>query len=54
MDELDAIILMDEKCFSGDSERDHIYADNILCEFLESLGYNALVNKFVSVEKWYT
>jgi hypothetical protein len=34
-------------------EEDHIRADEILCEVMEKLGYNELVQAFTKVEKWY-
>lgn len=34
-------------------EEDHIRADEILCEVLEKLGYNELVQAFNKVKKWY-
>jgi len=30
----------------GDTEHEHVEADDILCEFLVSLGYPALVEQF--------
>jgi hypothetical protein len=34
-------------------EEDHIRADEILCEVLEKLGYNELVQAYAKVKKWY-
>lgn len=36
-----------------DKERGHLEADDILCDFLEDLGYSALVAAFYDVPKWY-
>lgn len=38
---------------SGDPEMDHGDADDLLCEFLKSLGYGHLVEIYEKVEKWY-
>lgn len=37
-----------------DTENAHIEADHILCEFLESLGYDELVTLYRKVNKWYS
>jgi len=42
-----------EKCSSGDIEINHYNADDVLCELLESLGYNEIVTEFKKLEKWY-
>ena len=36
-----------------DQEEAHIEADNLLCRFLEELGYTDLVAAYNKVEKWY-
>jgi predicted GNAT family N-acyltransferase len=36
-----------------DQESAHIIADEILCEFLSSLGYDAVVNEYELIHKWY-
>ena len=36
-----------------DKEKAHIEADEALCEFLESLGYNDVVRLFRLIPKWY-
>ena len=36
-----------------DSELNHVEADDILCEFLEKLGYKRLVDVYRLVDKWY-
>jgi hypothetical protein len=37
-----------------DTEDAHIEADHILCEFLESLGFDELVTLYRKVGKWYS
>lgn len=37
-----------------DIENAHIEADHILCEFLESLGFDELVTLYRKVDKWYS
>ena len=39
--------------YQSDLEDYHLTADNILCEFLEYLGYKELVDAFDNVPKWY-
>ena len=36
-----------------DPEVDHKRADEILCEFIRSLGYSEIADAFDEVEKWY-
>lgn len=36
-----------------DEEGGHILADRVLCDLLKELGYDDIVNNFVSVHKWY-
>jgi hypothetical protein len=38
---------------NGDTECAHGNADDILCELLEKLGYNEVVDKYNEVSKWY-
>ena len=47
------IKLIEEWCFTGDTEADHGKADEVLCLFLLSLGYDRLVQKYSEVKKWY-
>ena len=35
-------------------ESDHDYADGILCDLLEELGYEELVKAYNSLPKWYS
>ena len=37
----------------GDGEIRHDFADTLLCEVLEELGYSEGVKIFKSMEKWY-
>jgi hypothetical protein len=48
----DAIELLDG-CHTGDMERDHGRADEILCDLLRSLGYEDVVKAYLNIEKWY-
>lgn len=36
-----------------DVERNHVDADNVLCELLRTLGFNALVDEYAEIEMWY-
>ena len=38
---------------SHDTEIAHIDADDILCQFLESLGYEDVVSEYQKVDKWF-
>ena len=38
----------------GDPEGGHIAADRILCEALDALGYQAAVEQFRKLSKWYS
>ena len=38
---------------AGDAEGWHHRADEVLCEFLNSLGHGDLVAEWEKVEKWY-
>jgi len=38
---------------SSDTEGAHVDADQILCEFLKSLGYDDVVSAFNRIVKWY-
>jgi len=40
-------------CRTGDIEYDHEEADGVLCDLLRSLGYDDVVDVWVSVDKWY-
>lgn len=48
LDRLDGIL---NEC--GDIEADHIKADEVLCQLLISLGYEAVVEKWQEIPKWY-
>ena len=36
-----------------DAESAHIYADTVLCDLLDALGYKKIVEEYNKVEKWY-
>lgn len=38
---------------TGDTERNHIEADIILCDFLTSIGHADIVEAYDEIEKWY-
>lgn len=38
---------------SHDTEIAHIDADDILCQFLESLGYEDVVSEYQKIDKWF-
>ena len=38
---------------SGDPECAHSAADGILCEILEALGYDEVINEYDKIDKWY-
>ncbi|CAA2139623.1 hypothetical protein [Hyphomicrobium sp. ghe19] len=38
---------------TGDTERAHADADDVLCELLRSLGYENVVAEWEKVDKWY-
>lgn len=41
------------KMSKHDPEEAHYRADNILCEILDDLGYDEIVDIFNNIEKWY-
>ena len=45
----------DKMCdiISGDTEIDHVRADDILVELLRELGYNRLAVVYSGIPKWY-
>ncbi len=49
IDEAEMIEKIKCECFTGDSEADHIRADEILCDFLRLLGYEQLVDTYEMV-----
>ena len=42
-----------KNCHTGDTEKDHSKADEILCTFLTSLGYKDIVDEYEKIHKWY-
>lgn len=53
MNELEAIFEIKDKCHTKDEEVDHERADDIICNFLNGLGYTELVDAFQDVKKYY-
>lgn len=49
----EAIEALKKQQDNGDTEEAHGYADDILCELLNSLGYEAVTAEFDKVHKWY-
>ncbi len=47
------LALLNNNCTSSDIESNHIEAYEILCDLLEDLGYQDLVNEFKKLKKWY-
>ena len=45
--------MLRDKCFTGDTEQDHVYADDIICALLIELGYKDVVKVFNETERWY-
>jgi hypothetical protein len=41
------------ECDTGDAEVDHEKADEIMVEFLQSLGLYNIANRYLNVNKWY-
>ncbi|MGU3399240.1 hypothetical protein ACLBWS_05775 [Brucellaceae bacterium D45D] len=37
----------------GDTELQHVHADDVLCDLLKQLGYEEIVSEFDKVDKWY-
>ena len=37
----------------GDIEVAHCDADNVLCDFLDGIGFCDVANEFRKIEKWY-
>lgn len=37
----------------GDWEANHVEADKILCDLLDSIGYDDIVNEWKKIGKWY-
>ena len=37
----------------GDTEIDHLIADELICEFLISLGHKDIVDEYEKINKWY-
>lgn len=48
IDKLRKVRLMD------DTDIAHIEADDLLCEFLKSLGYQDVVDAYKAIKKWYS
>jgi len=38
---------------NDDSEKNHVIADDILCDFLNDLGYYGITSEYEKIEKWY-
>ena len=48
-----ALAAMKEAAANDDTEAAHGNADDVLCDFLSSLGYTDLVDEYHKVKKWY-
>jgi len=49
----EAIEELHKAVLNYDTEAAHENADDVLCRFLEGLGYHDLVRAYHKVEKWY-
>lgn len=38
---------------NSDTEMAHVGADDVLCDLLESLGYQDVVSEYKKIDKWY-
>ena len=47
----DLLTRIDAVC---DQELAHVYADDVLCSLLRSLGYNDIVDAYDEIGKWYS
>ena len=45
--------VLEERCHSGDVEVDHGKADDALVTFLRDLGFDAVADAYLRIEKWY-
>jgi len=43
----------DKDGYSPDTEEAHVFADDLMCELLKSLGYGAGIEIFEKAGKWY-
>lgn len=53
MTDTEAAERIKRECHSNDQEADHINADGILLELLQSLGFEETVKAWNDVDKWY-
>lgn len=54
MTKIEAIEKMKDEQNNSDTEAAHCIADDILCEFLISLGHQDLVDEYERVPRWYS
>lgn len=53
MNKIEALVLLREEQKNEDWEIAHSNADDILCKFLLSLGYEDIVREYNLINKWY-
>jgi len=53
MSKEEAILKLKECQKNNDTEVAHVYADDVLCDLLEGLGYEDVVKEYYKVDKWY-
>lgn len=53
MTEEHALMKLEDLQLCGDIEVAHGDADDVLCDFLESLGYTEVVKAYKEIDKWY-
>lgn len=41
-------------CSNYDTEEGHIYADDLICDILTTLGLSDVVAEFSKLDKWYS
>lgn len=51
--ENEAVKRLKERQKNGDPEAAHAAADQVLCDMLTDLGYEAVVKQYARVKKWY-
>lgn len=49
----DALKKLRELRDNTDQEMAHVYADDVLCDLLKSLGYEDIVDEYENIDKWY-
>ena len=53
-EEKELLALMMEETDTGEPERDHYNADELLCDILISLGYDEVIEEYKKITRWYS